>query len=70
MYALKLSPLGWNRGMETKGYSICNDAGRVSVVFSWVLFCTSLHKGYVLQKLVLPYIKLYITKFSCALFLQ
>lgn len=67
MYALKLSPLGRSQdllSMETKHCSSSNGADRVSMVFSWVLFSTSLHKGYVLQKLVLSYTKLYISQNS------
>lgn len=37
-----------------------NGAGKVSMVFRWAVFCTPLHKGDVLQKLVLLYTKLYI----------
>lgn len=73
MYTLELSPLSCRGGllsMKAEAYSSSNAAGRVSVVFSCVLFCASLHKGYVLQKLVLSCTKLYITKFSCALFSQ
>lgn len=67
MYALKLSPMGQSRdllSMETKHFSSSNRADRVSVVFSWVLFSTSLHKGYVLQKFVLSYTKLSISQNS------
>lgn len=67
MYAIKLSSLvqSWDfLSMETKHYNSSNCADRVSMVFSWVLFCTSLHKGYVLQKLVLSYTKLYVSQNS------
>lgn len=67
MGALKLSPWGRSQdllSMETKHDSSSNGADRVSVVFSWVLFSTSLHKGYVLQKLVLSCTKLYISQNS------
>lgn len=36
----------------------------VSMVFRWAFFCSPLHKGYVLQKLVLLYTKLYILRSS------
>lgn len=67
MYALKLSSLGQSRdllSMEIKHYSSSNGADRVSMVFSWVLFCTSLHKGCVLQKIVLSHTKLYTSQNS------
>lgn len=67
MYALKLSSLGQSRdllSMEIKHYSSSNGADRVSMVFSWVLFCTSLHKGCVLQKIVLLHTKLYTSQNS------
>lgn len=67
MYALKLSPWGrsWDLlSMETESYSSSNGADRVSVLFGWVLSCTSLHKGYVLEELVLSYTKLNISQNS------